>query len=246
MQIQSLPSLWPKIMNKTIPHMCAVLALSLGGFQAHAETIEIANPSFEQRPVEPTDEQGGYYVGEAGAGLPNNLEGWSFPQWANIRVARNADGGGESLVTGGEGQQFLLLYPWVETAEGQVDGSQIWQVLSESVQPGVYKLTVSTGYAGSLWHVKADARFSLEAFNGESQNPVYTKLGECVVDLPQRWQMKEQPKDLLEDFFLTVEVPPDSPLIGQRLAVRLSANRNGDTDDNVAFDHVRLEFEPSR
>lgn len=241
----------------TMHRISALLLLSacaLPAPRALAEPVEVANPGFEERPVEPSEEGGGYYITGPNGEVPGNLIGWNYPRWAHVRVALNTKQGedGETVVEGAEGRQHLLLFPWVESqpatehAPAQVDGSQIWQVLPESVQPGTYELTVAAGYAGSLWHCKADARLALETTDGDPANPTFTKLGEVVVNLEERWRNKEQPKDMLEDFFLAVEVPANSPRIGEQLVIRLSSNRNGDTDDNVAFDHVRLEFKTAR
>jgi hypothetical protein len=228
-------------MNHAIHSISLLVALALPAPGAMAEPVPVENPGFEERPIE-SDEQGGYYVSGPNGEVPGNLKGWLHPQWANVRV-QNLDGG-ESSVAGGEGRQFLLLYPWVETKGEQVDGSQVWQILSETVQPGTYKLTVSIGYAAKLWQVKADARFSLETSNGDPKNPVFTKLASCTVNLEERWRNHEQPKDVLEDFFLEVDIPAGSLRIGEQLVIRLASNPNGNTDDNVAYDNVRLDFKP--
>ncbi len=231
-------------MSRTPLAAALILTSALLTHTARAALIPVENPGFEDRPVEP-GEQGGYYVSGPNGEVSGNLKGWLHPQWANVRVELKESG--ENHVTGGEGRQFLLLYPWVKTKEGQVDGSQVWQVLPETtVQAGTYTLTVSAGYAGKLWHVKADARFSLETSNGDSVSPVFTELAGCTVNLEERWRNNEQPKDTLEDFFLKVEIPAGSPRIGEQLVIRLSSNSNDDTDDNIAFDNVRLDFQPLR
>jgi hypothetical protein len=178
-----------------------------------AESIAVANPSFED-PTNPPLIMPGQYTTYPGPG--DTIPGWTNDPNSGVQYYITPSN------TSSGPYEYLTVANGVDGAFS--DSSLISQTLSFTLQPGTYTLTIASGWRGGRNY--AGGTFGLYTTNG-------TDIGSTTFVQPAV-------QETFLDTSLVVNVLATSPELGQNLVIEMEGSGlNGGTID---FDNARLDF----